>query len=92
MFFAEAIIRPITRAARVARKLAPRRIASFEPPSSRLWGKNRFRAMPAAAPIRMEAREARNATVELMGVDHLVGASGIKAGRVPNASLSGLRV
>ena len=66
MFFADAIIRPITSAARVERKPAPSRIASFEPPSSTSAGRNRFRPMPMAAPIRIEVKEARNAAVELM--------------------------
>src|SRR5260221_6439217 len=65
----------------VARKPAPRRTASLEPPSSRLSGRVRLRTMPATAPIRMETKEARNATVELMGVGHLVGAGGIKEWR-----------
>src|SRR5258708_2011897 len=65
-FFADAITRPITSAAMVARNPAPRRIASFEPPSSISAGSDFFRIMPIAAPNRIETKEARKAVVELM--------------------------
>jgi hypothetical protein len=77
VFFAEAIMRPITSAARVERKPAPRRMASLEPPSSRSAGRVLFRTMPMTAPTKIAAKEARNATVELMVSSLCHGAGGL---------------
>jgi hypothetical protein len=63
---ADAIIRPITSAASVARKPAPRRISSFEPVSSAAIDGCLRGHMPPAAPKRMAMKEAIKATVELM--------------------------
>src|SRR5258707_216461 len=65
-FLAEAIIRPITNAAMVARKPAPRRMASLEAPSSSSGGNDLFRIIPTAVPIRIETNDATKAIAELI--------------------------
>jgi hypothetical protein len=65
---ADAIIRPITSAASVARKPAPSRMTSFEPGSIASIDGCRRSHMPPAAPTRMARKDAIKATVELMDV------------------------